>query len=95
MCSRNQFRSVLAEVCGKGGKVEEGLAVLAEALHRGKDQGAPYYEPEIHRLKGELLLNLAPKSPRDAESCFRQAIASARLQATGRIAQGRPLALQR
>jgi predicted ATPase len=69
-----------AEVCGKGGKDEEGLAVLAEALQRVKDQGAPYCEPEIHRLKGELLLTLAPKSPTDAESCFRQAIASARRQ---------------
>jgi predicted ATPase len=75
-----QFLTMFAEVCGNAGKVAEGLAVLAEALQRGKDQGAPYYEPEIHRLKGELLLTLAPKSPADAESCFRQAIASARAQ---------------
>jgi predicted ATPase len=75
-----QFLTMLAEVCGKVGKVEEGLAVLADALERGKDQGASYCEPEIHRLKGELLLTLAFKSPTDAESCFRQAIASARRQ---------------
>jgi len=75
-----QFLTMLAEVSGEGGKVEEGLAVLAEALQRVKDKGASYYEPEIHRLKGEFLLTLAPKSPTDAESCFRQAIASARRQ---------------
>jgi predicted ATPase len=75
-----QFLAMLAEVCGNVGKVEEGLAALAEAAQRGKDQGAPYYEPEIHRLKGELLLTRAPKSPTDAESCFRQAITSARRQ---------------
>ncbi|HEV3255679.1 MAG TPA: hypothetical protein VG013_02245, partial [Gemmataceae bacterium] len=78
LCSRNQFRSVLAEVCGKGGKVEEGLAVLAEALQEVEDTGNCFCEPELHRLKGEFLLTLAPKSPTDAESCFRQAIASAR-----------------
>jgi predicted ATPase len=75
-----QFLTMLAEVRGKGGKVEESLAVLADALQRAKDQGAPYYEPEIHRLKGESLLTLAPQSRADVESCFRQAIASARRQ---------------
>jgi tetratricopeptide (TPR) repeat protein len=78
--SGNQFRAVLAEVCGKGGKVEEGLAVLAEALRWVEETGNCFCEPELHRLKGELLLTLAPKSSTDAESCFRQAIASARRQ---------------
>ncbi|HZU35480.1 MAG TPA: protein kinase, partial [Gemmataceae bacterium] len=75
-----QFLTMFAEACGKGGKVEEGLAVLAEALQRVEDMGASYNEPEIHRLKGEFLLSLTPQSPTDAESCFRQAIASARRQ---------------
>jgi predicted ATPase len=74
------FLTMLAEVCGKGGQVEEGLAVLAEAPQRVKGKGASYFEPEIHRLEGEFLLTLAPESPADAESCFRQAIASARRQ---------------
>ena len=34
-----QFLTMLAEVCGQGGKVEEGLAVLAETLQR-KGQGS-------------------------------------------------------
>jgi predicted ATPase len=78
--SRNLFRAVLAEVCGKAGKVEEGLTVLAEALKWREDTGVLVYEPELHRLKGELLLTGAPNSPADAESCFRQAIATARSQ---------------
>ncbi len=80
LCSRNQFRSVLAEVCGKGGKAEEGLAVLAEALHGVEDTGNCFCESELHRLRGEFLLALAPKSPTAAEAGFRQAIASARRQ---------------
>jgi predicted ATPase len=78
--SRNQFLAAHAEVCGKSGKVEEGLAVLAQALQGVEDTGCCFYEPELHRLKGEFLLTLAPESPKDAESSFRQAIASARRQ---------------
>ena len=40
--------------------------------------GIGFYEPELHRLKGELLLARAPANPADAEACFRQAIAIAR-----------------
>jgi predicted ATPase len=78
--SRNQFRAVLAEVCGNAGKVEEGLTVLAEGLLWAEDTGTRFCEPELHRLKGELLLTRGPNSPSDAETCFRQAIASARSQ---------------
>jgi predicted ATPase len=78
--SRNQFLAARAEVCAKGGNVEEGLAVLAQALQAVEDTGCCFFEPELHRLEGEFLLTLAPQSPTDAESCFRQAIASARRQ---------------
>jgi predicted ATPase len=80
LCMRNQLRCVLAEVCAKSGKVEEGLTVRAETLQEVEDTGNCFCEPELHRLKGELLLALAPKRPTDAESCFRQAIALARRQ---------------
>ena len=64
----------------QAGKVEEGLAALAEALRVVEDTGIGFYEPELHRLKGELLLARAPENPADAEACFRQAIAIARRQ---------------
>jgi predicted ATPase len=54
--------------------------VLAEALSAVEDTGVYSYEPEMHRLKGELLFVGAPKTSADAESCFRQAIALARRQ---------------
>ena len=45
-----------------------------------EDTGIGFYEPEMHRLKGELLLARDPENPADAEACFRQAIAIARRQ---------------
>ena len=53
---RVYFLALLAEACGQAGQVEEGLAALAEALRAVDDKGIGFYEPELHRLKGELLL---------------------------------------
>ena len=50
----------------RAGKVEEGLAALAEALRAVEDTGIGFYEPELHRLKGELLLARGPENPSDA-----------------------------
>ena len=77
---RVHFLALLAEVSGRAGKIEEGLDALAEALRAVDDKGIGYYEPELHRLKGELLLARGPENSADAEACFRQAIAIARRQ---------------
>ena len=42
---------------GKPGKAEEGLRALAEALTVVDKSGERFYEAELYRLKGELLLN--------------------------------------
>jgi predicted ATPase len=42
--------------------------------------GERYYEAEIHRLKGELLLQQSSDNQADAESCFHHALALARNQ---------------
>jgi predicted ATPase/predicted Ser/Thr protein kinase len=72
--------ALLADAYGRGGEVEAGLAVLVEALGAVEDTGVRCYEPEMHRLKGELLLTRAPENPTDAETCFRQSIDIARRQ---------------
>jgi predicted ATPase len=77
---RVHFRAMLAETYGKAGKVEEGLTALAEALREVEESGFGFYEPEPHRLQGELLLARGPENSANAESCFRQAIAIARRQ---------------
>ncbi len=47
---------LLAEVYGKAGLAEEGLAVLTEVPVMMDKSGERYYEAEVYRLKGELLL---------------------------------------
>jgi DNA-binding SARP family transcriptional activator/class 3 adenylate cyclase len=72
----------LAEAYGKVGQVEEGLSVLAEALDRVDGSGERCWEAELHRLKGELLLQRGEGggSLRDAELCFQRALEVARRQ---------------
>jgi predicted ATPase len=75
---RIYFLALLAEAYGKGGKTADGLAALAEALSAVEDTGVHFYEPEMHRLKGELMLAGPSGNPADAEASFRQAIGLAR-----------------
>jgi predicted ATPase len=71
---------LLATAYGRGGKAQEGLAVLAEVLRMVEEGGFRFYQPEMYRLQGELLLANTPAEQAAAESCFHQAIASARRQ---------------
>src|SRR5262249_12737791 len=80
---RTVIPAMLAEVLARQGQLEEGLAALAEALAVVRDGGEPYWEAELHRLRGELLLQRAEgEAPAraEAEACFRQALAVARRQ---------------
>jgi predicted ATPase len=51
---RPHFLALLAEALDKARQVEEGLRALEEALTAAN--GERYYEAELYRLKGELLL---------------------------------------
>jgi predicted ATPase len=53
---RTYFFALLAEAYGKTGRVEDGLNVVAEALTVADKIGERWYEAELYRLKGELLL---------------------------------------
>jgi predicted ATPase len=72
--------TMLAEAYGESGQVEEGLRLLAEALATTHQQGAHLWEPELYRVKGELLLRQPAPDVPEAENCFRQAIDIARQQ---------------
>jgi predicted ATPase len=73
------FLAYLAEACGKVGQVEEGLSVLAEAFDLVETSGERFYAAELHRLKGELLLQSAGHTA-EAEICLQQALTLARQQ---------------
>ncbi|MGH8566050.1 MAG: AAA family ATPase [Gammaproteobacteria bacterium] len=53
---RPHLLALLAEALGKAGRPAEGLMVLAEALVVSQHTGNHYYDAELYRLKGELLL---------------------------------------
>ncbi len=74
------YLAVLAEVYGHIGRVEEGLRALTEALTLVHTTGERYWEAEVHRLQGELLLQRAVPDAPQAEACFQQALAVARDQ---------------
>jgi tetratricopeptide (TPR) repeat protein len=99
--------SMMAEAYAAIGQVDEGLSLLAEASARVHESGERFFEAEISRLKGELLLKKA-KDRVKAEECFQQAIAlaeqqqakSLELRATVSLcrlwqSQGRPIEAQR
>ena len=50
--------AMLAETYGKGGQAEEGLCVLDEVMTIVHKNAERYYEAEVYRLRGELLLQV-------------------------------------
>ncbi|HET6891795.1 MAG TPA: AAA family ATPase, partial [Pyrinomonadaceae bacterium] len=53
---RPHFLALLAEALGKARQHEEGLGILEDALSLTRRNGEQYYQAELYRLKGELLL---------------------------------------
>jgi predicted ATPase len=71
---------LIAEVYGQGRQSDDGLRVLSEALALGDKTGERWCEAELHRLKGELLLQQSPDNQTEAESCFQKALDVSRNQ---------------
>jgi class 3 adenylate cyclase/predicted ATPase len=67
------FLSLIAEADGRIGQARRGLEVLGEAMAIVDRNDERFYEAELHRLKGELLLS-TPADPSGAERCFRIAL---------------------
>jgi predicted ATPase len=66
--------ALLAEASAKVGQTTEGLEALAEALATLATSGVRWWEAELHRLRGELLLQSSVAQPGEAEACFQQAL---------------------
>jgi len=77
---RAYYLALLAEGYGKAGRTMEGLHVLTEALAVMDSIEEHYYEAELCRLKGALLLMHSAEQDAEAEACFQQALAVARRQ---------------
>jgi predicted ATPase len=78
--ARPYMLALLAEASAQVRQREEGLPLLAEALAMINDTEERRWEAELHRLKGELLLQQAVPDAPQAEACFQQSLTIARRQ---------------
>jgi predicted ATPase len=92
---RPYFLTLLAEAYGQSGQIDNGLATVAEALDIVNNTGERFYEAELYRIKGQLVLessvqspessvpntqHLTPSTQAEAEECFLKAIEIAQKQ---------------
>jgi DNA-binding SARP family transcriptional activator/tetratricopeptide (TPR) repeat protein len=72
---RDCFIGLLAEAYRNAGRIDDALATVEQALAQA-DTG-PFYEAELHRLHGELLVAVQPTRTADAEAPAPRATARA------------------
>lgn len=70
--------ALLAAIMRDRGDMQGGLDILGDALQLIGDTRERYFEAEIHRLMGEILL--AKTGPAEAEACYLQGLDLAREQ---------------
>jgi predicted ATPase len=73
------YLALLAQIYGSAGQPAAGLSVLDEALAASAAHGEQWWDAELHRLRGELLLAQGV-SDAAAEAAFQQALVIAREQ---------------
>jgi predicted ATPase len=64
----------MAEINLNFGQFDNALDSLTEAYELINKTNENWWLAEIHRIKGEVLLIRSPKSKREAESCFKEAL---------------------
>jgi predicted ATPase len=68
---------LLAQALAAAGDFDGAISTLDESLSFAADHREGFVEPELHRLKGEVLLAQAKPDASTAQSCFREAIGNA------------------
>jgi predicted ATPase len=85
-CLRPYYLALLAELHDRAGQAEEGLNLLSEAQAAVDRNSEGWWQAEIYRLKGELMLkqcrveSLQPESRMEAETYLHRALDTARRQ---------------
>jgi class 3 adenylate cyclase/predicted ATPase len=80
------YYEMLAEAFGAAGRYEEGLRAVEDAFAQTARCGILFWNPELHRRRGELLrASGAPTAA--AAACFREALECARAQAAVSLEQ--------
>ncbi len=79
--SQGFWHALFAECLEKQGNTDEALTALEAAVVHFESRGSDaLWEPEVHRLIGDLLLRRNPSAPDRAEVSYRRAIERARSQ---------------
>jgi predicted ATPase len=75
------FLGLFAEALARAERLDEAIAAVEEGLTLARKTGELYFDAELHRIKGELLLvRPTDDAGTEAEACFREALAIARRQ---------------
>jgi predicted ATPase len=72
--------ATLAEACATAGRIDEGLKAITDALKLLQQSGECFWEAEIYRVRGELLLKQNESNRDEAEASFKRAVHIARTQ---------------
>ena len=73
-------KAILADACRSAARIEDGLEILSEALDEASATGVRFWDAELHRLRGDLLLSLANGDQAEAEACYQESLSIARRQ---------------
>ena len=76
------LKIALAEAEARAGDPARAIAILDEALATHERMGYRAFEAELHRARGEILLERDPANPAPAEEAFLTAIVVAKQQTT-------------
>jgi adenylate cyclase len=82
------YLALLAEAYARGGQLSEAASALDEAFAMVRTSRTYFYEAELYRLRGNVLMEAGAESPHDVDTCLQQALKVARHYAT------RPLELR-
>jgi predicted ATPase len=77
---RSYFLGLLGEVSLCAGECDKGLEAISEGLDLVRTNGERWWQAELHRLQGELLLTHRANSQTRACSCFERALDISRQQ---------------
>jgi len=86
---------LMASAWGKQGQVAEALKVVDETLDTVARTGEAYWEAELYRLKGALLLSMDDSNAPQSESVFRKAMDTAEQQGAKSLELRAAIALAR
>ncbi len=73
------YLALLADVCLRAHEPERGLGILEEGLGAARETGERWWDAELHRLRGDLLVGRGAGA-HEADAAYRRALEIARAQ---------------